>query len=158
MTRREWLVYQYIAQYIEQQGYSPLQGEIADAVGIWQQTVAGILQSLQEQGYLHYPANSSRMIHLTHKQPDPSQIPFVAKTRGQTGAAYGQRSKEVYDYIAAYIQQQQYPPALREIAHDLEMGTTTVKYHVDVLRDLGYLKRQAGKSRALQLTEQRMEG
>ncbi|MGB7340198.1 MAG: hypothetical protein WBC91_14975, partial [Phototrophicaceae bacterium] len=64
----------------------------------------------------------------------------------------GNHRQAVYNYIGAYVETHQYPPAIRDIAKGLDIGATTAKYYVDLLRDQGYLSYLAGKSRSIRLT------
>jgi len=55
----------------------------------------------------------------------------------------------VYGWVAQYIQDNQYPPTVEEIAVGLGYGSkATVQAHLDILRDKGFL---AGAGRKLRL-------
>jgi len=62
------------------------------------------------------------------------------------------RQREVLDYIAGFIDQNGYPPTLREIAGHLKVsGTLGVMKHLDALEQKGYLRRETGSSRGIVL-------
>lgn len=62
--------------------------------------------------------------------------------------------QRIYDYIASFIRDQGYPPSVREIGEAVGLKSpSTVHFHLKHLEELGVIGKQAGKGRALTLTE-----
>jgi len=62
------------------------------------------------------------------------------------------RQRETLDFITLFIENNGYPPSLREIAAALKItGTRGVLGHLEALERKGYLKKSAGSSRGLAL-------
>ena len=62
--------------------------------------------------------------------------------------------QKIYDYIAQAIQNQGYPPSVREIGAAVGLKSpSTVHFHLKHMEELGVLTKGAGKGRALTLTE-----
>ena len=62
--------------------------------------------------------------------------------------------QRIYDYIAACIQTQGYPPSVREIGEAVGLKSpSTVHFHLKHLEELGVIGKQAGKGRALTLAQ-----
>ena len=62
--------------------------------------------------------------------------------------------QKIYDYIAACIQTQGYPPSVREIGEAVGLRSpSTVHFHLKHMEELGVIGKGAGKGRALTLTE-----
>lgn len=62
--------------------------------------------------------------------------------------------QKVYDYIAACIQEQGYPPSVREIGDAVGLRSpSTVHFHLKHLEEAGVISKGAGKGRAIALTE-----
>lgn len=52
----------------------------------------------------------------------------------------GNRQQLIYDFIKGYIDQNQYPPTIREIATGVGLkSSSTVHGHLDRMRDKGYI-------------------
>ena len=61
--------------------------------------------------------------------------------------------QRIYDYIAACIQTQGYPPSVREIGEAVGLRSpSTVHFHLKKLADTGFIEIGAGKGRAITLT------
>ena len=61
--------------------------------------------------------------------------------------------KRIYEYIAACIQQQGYPPSVREIGEAVGLKSpSTVHFHLKHLDEAGMIEKGAGKGRAITLT------
>ena len=61
--------------------------------------------------------------------------------------------QRIYDYIAACIQTQGYPPSVREIGEAVGLRSpSTVHFHLKKLADAGAIEIGAGKGRAITLT------
>lgn len=61
--------------------------------------------------------------------------------------------QKVYDYIVKCVDEQGYPPSVREICSELDLKSpSTAHFHIKHLEELGYLERNAGKGRAITLT------
>ena len=62
--------------------------------------------------------------------------------------------QRIYDYIAACIQTQGYPPSVREIGEAVGLRSpSTVHFHLKKLADAGVIEIGAGKGRAITLTD-----
>ena len=62
--------------------------------------------------------------------------------------------KRIYEYIATCIQQQGYPPSVREIGEAVGLKSpSTVHFHLKHLEEAGMIEKGAGKGRAITLTE-----
>jgi repressor LexA len=65
----------------------------------------------------------------------------------------GLRQRKILEFINSKIKQEGYPPSVREIAKAVGLSSSaTVHSHLKKLEELGYLKRDASKPRALSLT------
>lgn len=61
--------------------------------------------------------------------------------------------QKIYNYIAACIQRQGYPPSVREIGEAVGLRSpSTVHFHLKKLADAGVIEIGAGKGRAITLT------
>lgn len=75
----------------------------------------------------------------TTTSPDPSTLT--------------ERQKLVLGFIEAHIRQHGFPPTIREIGRHLSIKSTNgVNDHLNALQKKGFLTREEGKSRTLQLT------
>ncbi|MEJ2470655.1 MAG: transcriptional repressor LexA [Desulfuromonadales bacterium] len=65
------------------------------------------------------------------------------------------RQQQVYDFLAAAIATNGYPPTLQEIARHLQVsGNLGVLRHLQALEEKGLIRRQPGSSRSIVLTDQ----
>ena len=61
--------------------------------------------------------------------------------------------KKIYDYIVSCIQEQGYPPSVREIGEAVGLKSpSTVHFHLKHLEEAGVIEKGAGKGRAITLT------
>ncbi len=61
--------------------------------------------------------------------------------------------KRIYEYIAACIRDQGYPPSVREIGEAVGLKSpSTVHFHLKHLAEAGVIEKGAGKGRAITLT------
>ena len=61
--------------------------------------------------------------------------------------------KKIYDYIVSCVQQQGYPPSVREIGEAVGLKSpSTVHFHLKHLEKAGVIEKGAGKGRAITLT------
>ncbi len=66
--------------------------------------------------------------------------------------------KKIYDYIAACIKEQGYPPSVREIGDAVGLKSpSTVHFHLKHLEEAGLIEKGAGKGRAITLTAPEVE-
>lgn len=66
-----------------------------------------------------------------------------------------QKIKEVYDFIKQFIDENNYPPTVREIgAHIGVKSTATVYYYLEKLRNDGLITQGSNKNRAIGITAQ----
>lgn len=63
------------------------------------------------------------------------------------------RQREVLEFIKRFLEDQGYPPTVREIGRHFGFVPRSVFDHLKALERKGYLKRQATKSRSLQITD-----
>ena len=62
------------------------------------------------------------------------------------------QEKSVYDFINKYIQQEQYPPSIREICEGVGFkSTSTIQRILRRLEDKGYIIKKAKKKRAIRI-------
>lgn len=62
------------------------------------------------------------------------------------------RQQQIYDFIRSYQKEKGYPPSVREMAAAVGLSSpSTVHAHLSVLEDLGLIKRDATKPRALEV-------
>jgi len=63
--------------------------------------------------------------------------------------------RKIYEYIAASIREQGYPPSVREIGEAVGLKSpSTVHFHLKHLAEAGMIEKGAGKGRAITLTQQ----
>jgi len=64
----------------------------------------------------------------------------------------GKTQQRVYDFVVKAIEEQGYPPSVREIGDALGLKSpSTVHFHLKHLEELGYIEKGAGKGRAIAL-------
>lgn len=62
--------------------------------------------------------------------------------------------QKIYEYIAACIREQGYPPSVREIGEAVGLKSpSTVHFHLKRLEEAGVIEKGAGKGRAITLRE-----
>ena len=67
------------------------------------------------------------------------------------------KTQEVYEYIVSFIDDNRYPPTIREIGNALNFdSTSTVSYHLEKLEKQGKITRDPKKNRAIELTDRNM--
>jgi repressor LexA len=65
------------------------------------------------------------------------------------------RQQQVLDFISRQISEHGYPPTLREISRQIgTSGTVSAIHHLEALERKGYLRRDAGSSRAIILNRE----
>ena len=65
------------------------------------------------------------------------------------------KQQRIYDFIRTFTRRQGYPPTLREIGQAVGVRSpSTVKYHLDNLRQAGLIQWDGGKTRSLSLPHQ----
>lgn len=71
-----------------------------------------------------------------------------------TMAKLTKMQQQIYDYIARTIQDQGYPPSVREIGDAVGLKSpSTVHFHLKHMEEAGVISKGAGKGRALTLTQ-----
>lgn len=63
--------------------------------------------------------------------------------------------QRVLDAIRTYIDAHGFAPAVRDLAAELDLSTSTVHYHLDRLADEGWIEREPDIARSIRLTEYR---
>lgn len=67
------------------------------------------------------------------------------------------KQKQIYDYIAGYIEKQGYSPSLTEIRDKFKIGTiSTIHEHISNLIEKGLLKKVKGVGRSLELVKEKV--
>ncbi|MCL1879370.1 MAG: transcriptional repressor LexA [Actinomycetia bacterium] len=70
------------------------------------------------------------------------------------GSDLSKRQKEVLDFLRAYIDQNAYPPSVREICEAVGLSSpSTVHAHLNSLEEKGYIRREGAAARAISLIE-----
>lgn len=69
MSELDYLIHQYIAEYIQEHGYSPTKHEIAETLNIDHDTVQQQILSLWNLGYICYPPHLITALYLSRKEP-----------------------------------------------------------------------------------------
>lgn len=68
------------------------------------------------------------------------------------------RLEEIYDYIKNFIDDNNFPPSVREIGEKFSIkSTSTVHYYLEKLRDKGLITQDANKKRAFSLRQTRSQ-
>ena len=69
-------------------------------------------------------------------------------------AQLSKMQQKIYDYIVSCIQEQGYPPSVREIGEAVGLKSpSTVHFHLKHLEEAGVIEKGAGKGRAITLTD-----
>ncbi|MFN2464275.1 MAG: transcriptional repressor LexA [Candidatus Dormibacteria bacterium] len=64
------------------------------------------------------------------------------------------RQRDVLDYLRKVLREKAYPPTVREIGLAIGLSSSsTVQNHLNTLERKGYIKRDAAKSRAIEITD-----
>ena len=68
------------------------------------------------------------------------------------------RQREILDYLRKMLREKAYPPTVREIGLAIGLSSSsTVQNHLNTLERKGYIKRDAAKSRAIEIIEREGE-
>lgn len=68
-------------------------------------------------------------------------------------AGLSKMQQKIYDYIAATVQRQGYPPSVREIGEAVGLKSpSTVHFHLKHMEEKGVIQKGSGKGRAIALT------
>jgi len=88
-----------------------------------------------------------------HPAPTVTDEAFdVDRGVGDDGANLTDRQRRVLTFIETHIRQHGFPPTIREIGRHLNIKSTNgVSDHLNALQKKGFLTREGGKSRTLQL-------
>jgi DNA-binding MarR family transcriptional regulator len=62
-------------------------------------------------------------------------------------------TEKVYDFICAYMQEQNCSPSQRDIAEGCYMALSGIQRHLDRLEAWGWIKRQEGRARSISITQ-----
>ena len=69
-------------------------------------------------------------------------------------AQLSKMQQKIYDYIVSCIQEQGYPPSVREIGEAVGLRSpSTVHFHLKNLEEAGVIEKGAGKGRVITLTD-----
>lgn len=67
------------------------------------------------------------------------------------------KTLETYEFIASFIELNNYPPTIREICDKLNLGSTSsAVYHLKKLEKMGKIMRRDSKNRAIELTDRQV--
>lgn len=68
------------------------------------------------------------------------------------------RLEEIYEYIKGFIDDNSFPPSIREIGEKFSIkSTSTVHYYLEKLREKGLISQDANKKRAFSLMQNRSQ-
>jgi len=68
------------------------------------------------------------------------------------------KTQEVYNFIVDFMDENRYPPTIREIGEHLKFdSTSSVSYHLNKLENQGKIIRDPKKNRAIELTNRTIE-
>lgn len=68
------------------------------------------------------------------------------------------RTEEIYNYIKNFVDDNGFPPSVREIAEKFSIkSTSTVHYYLEKLRNRGLISQDANKKRAFSVTQTRSQ-
>jgi len=71
-------------------------------------------------------------------------------------AELNEKLSRVLNYLRNYIEENGFPPTVREICSELEIkSTATVYSYLERLKELGYLKKSRAKNRALEVVDKK---
>jgi repressor LexA len=90
---------------------------------------------------------------MSQTMPAPKPATPTTKPRAATQQtlALTKRQRQVFDYIAEFVEQEGYSPSLEEIAAAFELSSVaTVHKHVKHLVDKGYLRKAWNRSRSVE--------
>lgn len=78
----------------------------------------------------------------------------MARSKRTTGVeALGPRQKKVLDFILQAVEDRGYPPSVREIADAVGLASpSTVHAHLEALQRKGYIRKDATKPRAIEIS------
>lgn len=78
----------------------------------------------------------------------------MAKTTTTSGVAtLGPRQKRILDFILHTVEERGYPPSVREIADAVGLASpSTVHAHLEALQEKGYIRKDATKPRAIEIS------
>ncbi len=63
------------------------------------------------------------------------------------------RQRQILKFITAYVEAQGYPPSVQEIGDEVGLDSkSSVHHHLKALERKGYLRRAAGRARAMSVT------
>ena len=68
-----------------------------------------------------------------------------------------ERQKEIFSFIAGYINKHSYPPTIREIAEYFQMSVKGAYDHVAALKRKNFIKQEGKRSRTMELTQEKNE-
>jgi repressor LexA len=64
------------------------------------------------------------------------------------------RQQAILDYIGRFMDDNDYPPTIRDIQHELDISSTSVvDYNLKVIEDRGYIRRNRNISRGIELAQ-----
>ena len=64
------------------------------------------------------------------------------------------KTQQTYEFIVSFIENNNYPPTIREICSKLKLdSTSSVVYHLKKLETMGKITRSNNKNRAIELTD-----
>ncbi|HEX2914113.1 MAG TPA: transcriptional repressor LexA [Chloroflexia bacterium] len=90
--------------------------------------------------------------------------PATVAGRGRSGGRrkmnqLSKKQQDILSYIENYIEENNWPPTVREIQMALSISSTSVvDYNLDALENKGHIIRKSGKSRAIELVKRTRRG
>jgi repressor LexA len=80
-------------------------------------------------------------------------MPRRARTTGDNVASLGPRQRKILDFILGTVEERGYPPSVREIADAVGLASpSTVHAHLEALQRKGYIRKDATKPRAIEIS------
>src|SRR5699024_10251740 len=81
-----------------------------------------------------------------------SQLAWLSEVRPMIMKKLSERQQAVLDYIAAFLDQNDYPPTIRDIKNELNISSTSVvDYNLKVLEERDLIRRNRNISRGIEL-------
>lgn len=96
-------------------------------------------------------------VYALEMTPNPSRNP-INKAHAKT-TLLTERQKGILDFIVASLRERGYPPSVREIGEAVGLSSSaTVHNHLSALQELGYLRRDPTKPRAIEVRYEASSG
>lgn len=154
MNQRTADIYNFIADFIEREGYSPSPHEIGAGIGICVGTATAHLQILEGRGLITRQPPRSYWHNIRLNSFTPSHIPALPECdNSQKEQPVNEKAARIINYISHFIATEGYSPSLREIADGARISSISlVSYHLAALEGQGLITRQPRRVRRIRTT------